>query len=439
MIVQLANTYSPTKNYRVNSWFASPKLDGVRAVFIPGKGLFTRNNKPISGFVHMAEILDDICNVRGLSFIDGELVLKSSSFQASQSVILSAHHPDKSNVQFHVFAVGGNFSNTADMLAALPDSPEHNIFRVNSQLIPNTPHDIEQACNNFTAMGYEGVMLRDPSVHYSAGRSNHLLKHKPFKEADLMITAIHEGTGKLAGKLGSVTVEGVIDGHNVRADAGTGLTDDDREALFADNDLTGKIITIKYQSLTDKPNDEGYYSLRFPVIIGLKQDRDFDVPAVMPAQKFTGQSNATFKKNGFVEVVFQPTLPDDSATPEAFIAQMEEWKSKLKSCNNIQEGLKLFQNLKLTVLEIMLFGEYLRVNLKGCRAVKEEIARRIVEMVFTLRGAGINARNHEHTGSAGNQRESGSRESAFIGGLDSAGCVPHVKRNFTLRASQDTG
>ena len=80
MNVQLANTYDPSKNYRVSSWFASPKFDGVRAVFIPHMGLFTRNNKPITGFERMTEILDDVCTERGLSFVDGELVLQGRSF-----------------------------------------------------------------------------------------------------------------------------------------------------------------------------------------------------------------------------------------------------------------------------------------------------------------------------------------------------------------------
>ena len=53
--VQLASTYSPAKKYKVASWFATPKFDGVRAVFIPQQGFFTRNDKVINGFDYMAE------------------------------------------------------------------------------------------------------------------------------------------------------------------------------------------------------------------------------------------------------------------------------------------------------------------------------------------------------------------------------------------------
>ena len=144
MKVQLANTYNPSKNYKTASWYATPKFDGVRAVFIPHKGFFTRNNKPIAGFEHMAEILDDVCTQRGLLFVDGELVLKDNGFQASQSAILATEHADKSKVEFHVFAVGGGFIDTDDMLKNLPDMPAKNIFRVNSCLFACT--DSVAAC-----------------------------------------------------------------------------------------------------------------------------------------------------------------------------------------------------------------------------------------------------------------------------------------------------
>ena len=65
MKVQLANTYNPSKNYKTASWYATPKFDGIRAVFIPNKGFFTRNEKPIAGFGSMVEILDDVCNREG--------------------------------------------------------------------------------------------------------------------------------------------------------------------------------------------------------------------------------------------------------------------------------------------------------------------------------------------------------------------------------------
>ena len=388
MKVQLANTYNPSKSYKTASWYATPKFDGVRAVFIPHKGFFTRNEKPIAGFGRMAEILDDVCTQRGLLFVDGELVLKDSGFQASQSAILAAEHADKSKVEYHVFAVGGGFIDTADMLKNLPDMPAENIFRVNSELIPNTFEAVEAACRKFTAQGYEGVVLRDPFVAYVNDRTDFLLKYKFFREADLRITHAHEGAGKFAGTLGSLTVEGIIDGVNVRSNVGTGLTDEDRRILFADKNLAGKIITIKYQSLTTKPDSEGYYSLRFPAVIGLKEDRDCDIPDTVTAEsKFTGKSNCTFRKNGDVEISVQPQFVSKPMNKSFFPSetQMADWKSKLLACSNADEGIQLIADLKLTEFKILAFAVYLGIRFSGDEHVKAEIVNRLVEQSLGAR------------------------------------------------------
>ena len=403
MKVQLANTYNPSKNYKTASWYATPKFDGVRAVFIPHNGFFTRNEKPIAGFERMAEILDEVCMERGLLFVDGELVLKDRGFQASQSAILASEHADESKVEYHVFAAGGGFIDTADMLKNLPDMPAENIFRVNSELIPNTFEAVEAACGKFTAQGYEGVVLRDPLVAYVNDRTDFLLKYKFFREADLRITHAHEGAGKFAGTLGSLTVEGIIDGVNVRSNVGTGLTDEDRRILFADKNLTGKIITVKYQSLTSKPDSEGYYSLRFPAVIGLKEDRDFSQPeAVTEAPKFTGKSNCTFRKNGYVEISFQVKFVSKPMEKPSYLPteeEMSEWKSKLFTCSSLEEGTQLIKDLRLTIPKITEFAKYLGVNLSGCQYLKAEIVKWLVLGAFAIKEEKCRNKKDDHGGS----------------------------------------
>ena len=176
--IQLANTYTPSKNYGVSHWYASPKFDGIRAIFIPEHGFMTRNFKPLIGFDSMVKALEKICEIRKLSFVDGELVITGKSFQSSQGIILASEHPEKSKAEFHVFAVGGNFKNTEEMLKAIPHDPQVNIFCVKSELISNSFQSVEQACEKFTAQGYEGVMLRNPETPYSEGRNDYLLKYK---------------------------------------------------------------------------------------------------------------------------------------------------------------------------------------------------------------------------------------------------------------------
>ncbi|MBQ7154981.1 MAG: hypothetical protein IJR85_05445 [Synergistaceae bacterium] len=385
--VQLANTYNPAKNYKVAYWYATPKFDGVRAVYVPHSGFFTRNDKPISGLDDMAGILEGVCRTRGLSFVDGELVVAGGSFQASQSAILAAEHDAKSSIEYHVFAVGGDFKDTQAMLEAVPDKPEARIFRVESEIIPNTFEAVEEACRKFTAQGYEGVVLRHPEVPYYEGRSNHLLKFKFFKEADLRIIGVQQGEGRLAGTLGSLVVEGEIGGRKVRANVGTGLTDEDRKILGQDAHLVGKVLTVKYQAITDKPDKNGYYSLRFPSVIGVKEDRDFYLPAetapITPAKTevFPTPANVVYHKNGTVEAGFQVVFVNRPMRKLSYIpdkATMAGWKSRLYQCRSIQEGIALIGELKLTIPKIREFARYLGVRLKGCRYLKAEIVRWLI-------------------------------------------------------------
>ena len=57
--------------------------------------------------------------------------------------------------------------------------------------------------------GAEGVMLRCPGSPYDAKRSAHLLKVKPFFDAECKIIGYKPGTGKYSDKLGAFQCETV--------------------------------------------------------------------------------------------------------------------------------------------------------------------------------------------------------------------------------------
>ena len=87
---------------------------------------------------------------------------------------------------------------------------------------------------------------------------------KEFKDVDLPILSMTEGTGKHSGRLGSVTV--CFNGVNVQI--GSGFSDDLREQLWLDrNSAIGRIIEIRYQEVTP----DG--SLRFPTFSCFRNDR----------------------------------------------------------------------------------------------------------------------------------------------------------------------
>ena len=163
------------------------------------------------------------------------------------------------------------------------------------------------------------------------------MKYKFFKEADLRIVGVIDGEGRLAGTLGSLVVEGETEGLLVRSCVGTGLTDEDRKILSQDAHLVGKVLTVKYQAITDKPDKEGFYSLRFPVVIGVKEDRDFQQETVTVRQaeiNFPEPAGIIYKSNGVVEAGFQVTLTDK---PLAKLSYIPEQKKRRNSQKRLRE------------------------------------------------------------------------------------------------------
>ena len=295
--VQLANTYKKDKNYKVDFWLASAKLDGLRCYFTHGK-LLTRNGHEILGFDHIIDELNVIAKKYNLDFVDGELFTTEVNFQEIQGAVMSNKNIDperKSKIKYHVFAIGNeNFKNTDDMVSLHSTIFKENTFKslikVVYHRLPNTPKQIELMCENYMNQGYEGVMLRDPIKWYDWKRSNALLKFKLFKEDDFQIVGFYEGEAgtKLEGTLGGLIVEGLYNPYkdvevkcnmivklmDIKSEVGSGFSDNLRNDIWNNKDeYLGKMAEIKFQNITDKPNENGVYSLRFPVFLKTKEDR----------------------------------------------------------------------------------------------------------------------------------------------------------------------
>ena len=117
--------------------------------------------------------------------------------------------------------------------------------------------------------GYEGIMIKDPEAGYETKRSVAWLKQKPYIEVSLTVVGTEEGTGKNAGRLGALIVEGTDDGKLIRTNVGSGLTDDNRITYWASRDnLVGNIVEVRADAVTQ--NQDGSYSLRFPRFKGFR-------------------------------------------------------------------------------------------------------------------------------------------------------------------------
>ena len=89
-----------------------------------------------------------------------------------------------------------------------------------------------------------------------------------------VITGFEIGSGKFKNTLGAIHVIGNVDGKVIRAKVGSGFSEEEREDVWSRREeLMDTYIEVKYQGVTDKPNANGEYSIRFPVFMKYKEDR----------------------------------------------------------------------------------------------------------------------------------------------------------------------
>lgn len=292
-LVQLANTYNPEKKYNgVDFWYASPKLDGIRAVYkVAEHKLYTRQGKEITGFEQIKAACKRICEQAAFSFLDGELFTPQYGFQEQQGAVVAKTCDEKQQeirdaMRFNIFAAlpAVDTPQMVHRLQALEPKVEEVIYIVPQQPVNCNPRDIKQLAKTYVDMGYEGIMLRHPKNPYSWKRDNDLLKFKFFQEMDLTIVDLFEGNNKYEGKMGGMICKGILeqtdqDGEpfllEIVTEVGSGFTDAQRVEFWAMRDqLIGKTVEVQFQNITDRADPEtGTYSLRFPTFLKLKEDR----------------------------------------------------------------------------------------------------------------------------------------------------------------------
>lgn len=108
--------------------------------------------------------------------------------------------------------------------------------------------------------GYEGVIIKSPSLIWENTRSKKSLKLKSEKDIEMQVVGWVEGTGKNAGLLGALEC---VSG-DISCKVGTGFSDQQRKD-FTSEYIMDKIITVCYnQIITDKrTNKKSLYLPRF--------------------------------------------------------------------------------------------------------------------------------------------------------------------------------
>ncbi len=117
----------------------------------------------------------------------------------------------------------GNFNTRLHIMTELIDLIQKPWIRVIPQFKVTSEVELNQRLDKIMASGGEGLILHRASALYVAGRSDDVLKLKPFQDEEAIVIAYFPGQGKYQGMLGSLLVENQ-DG--LRFKLGSGFSDD---------------------------------------------------------------------------------------------------------------------------------------------------------------------------------------------------------------------
>lgn len=222
----------------VAGWAMSEKLDGVRAYW-DGKKLISRQGY---AFTPPAGFTKDFPTFA----MDGELYSKRGQFEQISATVRS-HQGDWSAIQLHVFDVPNATGNLYQRLELakqhLKKYPQARFVVIPQIPVRNNEH-AQQFLQEIERGGGEGVMLRNPNLPYSKGRSDGLLKLKSIHDDECTVTQHHEGKGKYAGMLGALSCKNQYGEFRI----GSGFKDKDRKNPPA----IGTVITYRYRGFTQK-------------------------------------------------------------------------------------------------------------------------------------------------------------------------------------------
>lgn len=236
--LMLATSYR--EGVHVPDYWISEKLDGVRARW-DGRRLISRGGLTIPApewFVRHWPA----------DAMDGELWIARERFDDVSARVRSLRQENAAwrEVKFLVFdlpAHSGTFDQRVARMRSLLADPRTPWLRPVTQFKLGDTIALQRELRRVVDAGGEGLMLHHGAARYAAGRSDALMKLKPFDDAEARVIGHVPGKGKHAGRLGALEVL-MKDGRRFRV--GTGFTDTQREHPPA----IGSWITFRHRGLT---------------------------------------------------------------------------------------------------------------------------------------------------------------------------------------------
>ena len=287
--VALANKYDEKTKKKVDLqkdvWYVSRKLDGVRCLIVVNeKGKAKSFSRAGKQFHTLSLVEKEIENLGFKNVVyDGEMcIVNENGDEDFQNVMKEIGRKDHTiqNGLFQAFDFiplddfnkGTSDNLFSDRLKALRNTLAQHDNLIFIKLLEQLPLFTFEELDNYTKTasdkGWEGLMIRKDAP-YKGKRSHDILKVKTFHDAEYKVKGVMNGPFRYVKdgiEVEEEMLSGVLiehKGFDVRV--GSGFSIDQRKHLFLKpEDILNKIITVQY--FEESQNQEGGFSLRFPVI-----------------------------------------------------------------------------------------------------------------------------------------------------------------------------
>lgn len=302
--VQLANKYFDKPEIVEGKAFAlTRKIDGSRIIAIKENGevtFYTRQGQLYEGLVDLEKEMletmpDNICLDGELTILDANGLSSKDQYKACMKIsrrdgikhglkmlvfdcmnasefknqLCNRPYKDRRKMLVHIFR--NFFTGILDYDNTELANNNHTYF----ELLPilyegEDTSKITEILNEQVNNGEEGIMINVLDAGYEFKRTNSLLKCKLMRDLDLEVVGVEEGTGNFEGMCGALLVR-YKEGNIVKV--GSGLSKELRQEIWKNPDsYIGKIIAVQY--FEETTNQNGGLSLRFPVYLDLRTDKN---------------------------------------------------------------------------------------------------------------------------------------------------------------------
>ena len=289
--VALAKPYEPKRvDLENEEWYGSRKLDGVRCICRKEGNSINFYSRSGKEFLTLSNLKSEIQKIGGDFILDGEVCIVDENgkedFQGIMKQIRKKNHTIESPkflvfdyLSLQEFDTQGKIGATKKLKERYDEAkqkiePASNLVTVIQQTKLNTQDEFTEMVKDADQEGYEGIMVRK-NITYEGKRSHNLLKVKKFIDDEYSVLGTENNLmrwtedGKQVEKecLSNIIVEH----KGNRVSVGSGFSKEQREYYFKNPDeIIGKTVTIQY--FEESENQNGTYSLRFPVIKHIYED-----------------------------------------------------------------------------------------------------------------------------------------------------------------------